>query len=258
MITSGCTFNGNAYYNNGWENKNFRTASGHGYPGYGLDYYGHNRAIVLKFTTPEFSYGVNKQIEINIPLFRTSSGTDVFNYCITTDTPSFSESGMTQISFPSNYMCSGTWDVFSDATYTLTTLTTVSGDFQPNTIYYVWLWSNTPTGSIAGYFAHEVGYGGLITVNLLYDPTSKLIWENEKVSGQPFNLSATEWNTFCEKVLIVTGKTVPTVSSEDKFTATLFNAAAEAVGLSTRVNSGDPIYAKYINDLRDYLNAKME
>lgn len=258
MKTLECTFDGRAHYNNGWNFTTFSTATGLGHPGYGKNSNGYHRAIVLKFTTPSFSYGVNKKIEVNIPLYRTSSGTDTFNYRVTTDAPSFSESGGVQISFPNNYICSGTQEVSSSVTYTLKTITTVSGEYQSSTTYYIWLWSDTPAGSTIGYYAHSESAGGLITLNLLYDPTSKLTWENEKVSGQPFNLTATEWNTFCEKTLIVTGKTVPTVSSGDKFTATLFNTAAEAVGLSTRVGSGTPIQAKNINDLRDYLNAKME
>lgn len=258
MSTLECTFNGRAYYNNGWNYTYFSTAQAYGHPGYGKSSNGYHRAIVLKFTTPSFSYGANKKIEVNIPLYRTSSGTDTFNYRVTTDTPSFSEGGGVQISFPSNYICSGTQEVSSSPSYTLKTITTVSGNYQPNTTYYMWLWSDTPTGSTVGYYGHSTSAGGLITINLLYSPTSKLVWENEKVTGKAFNLSATEWNTFCEKALIITGKTVPTVSSGDKFTATLFNTAAEAVGLSTRVSSGDSIQAKYINDLRDYLNAKME
>lgn len=253
-----CTFNGRAHYNNGWNYKNFSTVSGHGHPGYGLNSHGYNRAIVLKFKTPSFSYGVNKRIEVNIPLYRDSSGTDSFNYRVTTETPSFSEGGGVQISFPETYICSGAQEISSSASYSLKTITTVSGDYQSDTTYYMWVWSDTPTGSTIGYYAHETSYGGLISLNLLYDSTSKLEWETEKISGNAFNLSLTEWNSFCEKALIVTGKTVPTVSSGDKFTATLFNTAAEAVGLSTRVSSGDSIQAKYINDLRDYLNAKME
>lgn len=179
MATVSCTFGGRTSYNNGWTWKYFYTATNWGHLGFGKDRYGHNRCIVLKVTTPSLpSTYINKKLVIKIPMCRSSdagSGTDTFYYRVTTTAPTFSEGGMTQITFPSSYICSGSVDIYNQSAgsgYTLRTITTGTANFAGGTTYYIWLWSNTPyvSGSnyYAGYYAHHSSYGGLISVAVDY------------------------------------------------------------------------------------------
>lgn len=179
MAQAACTFGGRSNYNNGWAWKYFNTATGYGHSGFGRDYYGHHRCIVLKITTPTFdSTWINRQLQINIPMCRSSSagtGTDTFYYRVTTTAPTFSEGGKTQITFPTDSMCSGSLAIGNESAgngYTMRQITTVAANFASNTTYYIWLWSDTPyvanSNSYVGYYSHHASYGGLISVNLTY------------------------------------------------------------------------------------------
>lgn len=204
MESVACTFNGRAHYNNGWNYTSFSTAENVGHPAWGKDYYGHNRCIVLKITTPSFSGAANKRLQINMLMCRSSyagAGYDTFYYRITTTAPSFSEGGATQLTFPDSYMCCGTIDVYSpsqDSGYAYNTLNLNTGDFQPNTTYYIWLWSDTPyvygSNYYTGYYAHSSSYGGLIKVNMLYEPGVVMIDNgSEFLSAIPYIDTGSEW-----------------------------------------------------------------
>lgn len=184
MATAACTFGGRSNYNNGWAWKYFNTDTGYGHSGFGKDYYGHNRCIVLKITTPTFdSTWTNRQLQINIPMCRSSAagtGTDTFYYRVTTTAPTFSEGGKTQITFPTDSICSGSLAIANESAgngYTMRQMTTVSASFASNTTYYIWIWSDTPyvanSNNYVGYYAHHASYGGLITVNMTYTLVQK-------------------------------------------------------------------------------------
>ena len=97
--------------------------------------------------------------------------------------------------------------------------------------------------------------------------TSTFSWTNPKVSTQDFNLSADEWNKFTD--MLATYRLINDLSiqeftiakSGNDFSAEMFNQAINGFsGLSysgtipALKNSGDDIYASYLNDLRDCLN----
>lgn len=185
MSTISCTFGGRATYNNGWgTNKYLSTATGYGWSCLGKDQYGHNRCFIVKVTTPTLlNTYVNRKLQIEIPMCRSTSagaGTDSVNYRVTTTEPTFSEGGNEQITFPSSYMCSGTLSLYNGSAndgYVKRTLTTVVGDFESSTTYYIWFWSDTPyvagSSKYTVYHAHHSTYGGLITASLVYDLQQK-------------------------------------------------------------------------------------
>ena len=97
--------------------------------------------------------------------------------------------------------------------------------------------------------------------------TSTFSWDAPKVSTQDFNLSADEWNKFTD--MLATYRLINNLSvqeftiakSGNDFSAEMFNQAINGFsGLSysgtipTLKNTGDDIYASYLNDLRDCLN----
>lgn len=82
-------------------------------------------------------------------------------------------------------------------------------------------------------------------------------WSTPKVTGQEVNISASEWNRFREYAFDKCGysdKWLP-VSAGDSISANVYNIAAEHIGLSTRVQSGDVISASLINALVTKLNS---
>lgn len=201
MESVSCKFGGHTNYNNGWTWKYFNTSANIGNAGFGKDNYGHHRCIILKITTPDFTGYANKRFEINIPMCRSSSagsGTDTFNYRITTTEPTFSESGAIQVTFPEDYICSGTFDVENTTSYKYQQIVTNAADFLPGTEYYIWLWSDTPyaasSTAYVGYYAHSTSVGGLITVNLLYENGVVMIDTGEAwVAAVPYIDNGTAW-----------------------------------------------------------------
>lgn len=183
MSTTACAFGGRNHYDNGWAWSSFNSSTNWGHAGFGKDYYGHNRCIVLKITTPSLpNTYINKKLAISIPMCRSSSagsGTDTFYYRVTTEVPTFSEDGGSSggVTFPSSYICSGTVDVYNNnqnvsGAYVLRTITTTTANFASKTTYYVWLWSDTPysyhSNSYKGFYANHTSYGGLISVAVSY------------------------------------------------------------------------------------------
>lgn len=113
---------------------------------------------------------------------------------------------------------------------------------------------------------YSINFSNQLTVVTTSRP-SNFSWTNPKISGQNFNLSAVEWNNFTAKINeFRTYKGLSTYSfttavSGNGFTAVMFNEARNkiadmnTVGLPTVKNSGDSIYASYLNDLVSTLNA---
>lgn len=198
-----CTLNAYAKYNNGWDS-GWKTATNWGLPGFGKDSNGYHRTIVLKVTIGSFSSGASKKLQIKIPTCRSSAagaGTDTWNYRISTSAPTFSEDAQTEITFPTSYMCSGTWSVYSpsqNSGYQYQTLTTAEGDFKANTTYYIWMWSDTPYAygyaTYIGYFAHHSSYGGLITVTMQYEEGCAKVHNGTTwVDAIPYVHNGTTW-----------------------------------------------------------------
>lgn len=93
-------------------------------------------------------------------------------------------------------------------------------------------------------------------------------WYSTIASGQTINLSASEWNDFCDRINEfrdydgLSQFSFTTVYRGDPIEASIINEARSAISnISTsgavpnRVNSGDPIEASIFLDLRDALNA---
>lgn len=170
MGSVACTFNGHTYYNNGWAYKYITTVTGTGHPAYGKDYYGHNRCIVLKITTPTIpSNAVNCKLQIKIPLYRYTGGYDTMYYGITTTAPTYSEGGGSNggVSLPTAI---SSWYIWTGSSYSTVTLNTIAQTFSSSTTYYLWMWSDTPSASNTnmGYYGHG-GSVDKITANITYD-----------------------------------------------------------------------------------------
>lgn len=94
-------------------------------------------------------------------------------------------------------------------------------------------------------------------------------WTYAKTSGQPFNLTAKEWNDLTLKINEfrvnykgLSSYTFTTAYSGNSFTAAMFNQAVIAIGamtnssyLPTQKNSGDSINASYLVGLTDALKS---
>ena len=81
-------------------------------------------------------------------------------------------------------MASGSLSFSTSTSYTFKTITTDTADFQASTTYYIWLWSNTPTGSTVGYYGSSTSAGGTISVSLVYDEVSYTYYKpTVKLSG---------------------------------------------------------------------------
>lgn len=109
------------------------------------------------------------------------------------------------------------------------------------------------------------------SVTIKTDPSTrpnKFSWTNAKASGNPFNLTATEWNNLTENINDVrVYKTMAeysftTAVKGNNFTATMYNQAVKAIkGISgygtslSEVSKGDTVTAKKLNDLVTAINA---
>lgn len=92
-------------------------------------------------------------------------------------------------------------------------------------------------------------------------------WTYPKVSGQEFNLTATEWNAFTSRINVFRAYKglgsygFTTAYSGSNFTAAMFNQARNAIaamnttGLPGVRSAGEVLYASYLNNLVSCLNA---
>lgn len=93
-------------------------------------------------------------------------------------------------------------------------------------------------------------------------------WYNTIASGRTINLSASEWNDFCDRINEfrdydgLSAYSFTRVYRGDPIEASIINEARSAISaistsgsVPSRVYSGDPIYADVFLDLRDALNA---
>lgn len=95
---------------------------------------------------------------------------------------------------------------------------------------------------------------------------SNFSWTTAKVSGQNFNLTASEWNSFTSRILeFRTYKGLGSYSftsavSGNTFTAVMFNQARNSIydmntSVMGTVSAGQDVLASYLNDLVSSLNA---
>lgn len=172
MGSVACTFDGYTTYYGGYLPKSFTTKNNYGMQVFGTSN-GVYRALIIKFTTPAFNATYqNKKITINVPLWRTSAGTDTFGLRIFTNAPSFSQSS--NVELEKTYFVWNLYDIDNSNSYQMRSFTTSAADFQPNTTYYAWLYSGTPSSaSITGCAGHHADTG-YISVSMSYDePTAK-------------------------------------------------------------------------------------
>ena len=172
--TVNCTLNGHNNYNNGWGHSIWLNPANStwGAFGYGKHNSSSHRAIVLKITTPAYTNASStKSLTISIPLCRTNrAGSDNWHCAISTTAPNFSNNSSAQI--PSTWVT--TWNSIQTTTsYAVKTFGTGKFSFKPNTVYYLWLYSDTPVGtSIVGCYSHNhssVLNGADITVTTTYE-----------------------------------------------------------------------------------------
>lgn len=91
------------------------------------------------------------------------------------------------------------------------------------------------------------------------------VWNYAKLTNQPVNITASEWNSFCLRInqfrqyKNLANYSFTTVTSGSVITATIVNQAVTAIGamVSTHapVKTGDKITAFFFNKLRDDLNS---
>ena len=139
-------------------------------PCFGKFYYGGNykyRALVIKITTPTYPNGAHtRKLTISVPLRRTSQGTDNWHCAISTTAPSFTNRASAQI--PSTWVTTWNDQITTSSTWATKTFGTANFEFQSNTTYYLWLYSDTPTGNYTtGFFCNNYGAGN-ITVSTSY------------------------------------------------------------------------------------------
>ena len=159
-------------------------------------------------------------------------------------------------------------------TYSLTcrasTITINLGGLEAGTAYYISVdrsYGGTGTGD--DWTATETWS----TIAIALPRPSNWAWETVVASEAKINLTASEWNNFCARILAfakyVGSKdngdytySLDTVYTGDYITATLVNKARSAISiipghgtLPSRVSSEDDIYASFFNGLKDALNA---
>lgn len=162
MATASCTVNKFRSYNNGWTGWHTPSTKVLGAYCFGKFTSGSSniyRRLVISITTPSYpaTADSSRSLTINIPLWRTSSGTDKW-YCAITTTD-----GTT---VPTTWVSSQS--ITSSSTYAVKTFTTGKFAFKSNTTYYLWLYSDTPTGnSTVGCYSNNYGVGN-ISVSTTY------------------------------------------------------------------------------------------
>lgn len=150
------------------------------------------------------------------------------------------------------------------------TITINLGGLEPGTAYYISVdraYGGTGTGD--DFTATEIWS----TKAIALPRPSNWTWQSVVASEAKINISASEWNSFCARILAfakyVGSKdngdytySLDTVYSGDYITATIVNKARSAISiipghgtLPSRVSAESYIYASFFNQLKDALNA---
>jgi len=131
----------------------------------------------------------------------------------------------------------------------------------PAGTYQLWAWARAANGL---YYA-----AGTATVVIRPARPTNWAWTNTFTSGQPLNITATEWNNFCARINSfraykgIANYSFTTVTSGGAMTAAQANQARTAIqgigggagGLIPSVATGGNINASYFITLRNELNA---
>ena len=131
---------------------------------------------------------------------------------------------------------------------------------KPTKAGYVFMGYFTQTGGNGVQYYDENGesiipYDGSydsITIFAYWKKASTVFaWTNEKVAGEPFNLTATEWNALAAFVNSKrrTAYSFTVAVKGNDFTAAMYNEMVTAIGAGTEVESGDTITADLMNAL---------
>lgn len=177
MATLNCTLNGINNFTSAnsagiWGYSSWQSATTviNNKPCFGKFYYGGKykyRALVLKITTPTYpDDSHSRKLSISVGLRRSTAGSDNWHCAISTTAPSFSTTTSAQI--PSTWIT--TWNsVSTSAAWTTKTFGTSNFNFKSNTTYYLWLYSDTPTGNnTTGFFGNNYGSAPQISVTTSY------------------------------------------------------------------------------------------
>lgn len=149
----------------------------------------------------------------------------------------------------------------SSATYETVygTSTTISG-LQPKTQYVI----NVRACNSYG----KGSFGSGKTTTTASNRPSKWYWWSTIAAGEPINISASEWNSFCDNINEVreymgypSYGAFTTVRSGTTISAQIVNHAVWAIGamkstaMNYEVSSGDPVTASFFNGLKNILNS---
>lgn len=205
---------------------------------------------------------------VHIQIDRTPPSVSIGSTSSTADTITVNVSGSDSVSGISGF------EFYLDETYK----STKYGSSASYT--YTGLAVNTTYSVGVKAFDNALNYSSLVTQNVLTKSNrpQNFAWTNSKVSGNSFNLTASEWNGFLNRINeFRTYKGLTTFNfydyyhgdysftraySGNYFYAYMFNQAVNAISAmnpptsppSTK-SSGQSIYASYLNGLRDSLNS---
>lgn len=188
-----------------------------------------------------------------------SGAPTINNVSTTANSISFSWSAVSEATY---YEIAYRLSTTSSTTYETVygTSTTISG-LQPKTQYVI---------NVRACNSYGKGpFGSGKTATTASNRPSKWYWWSTIATGQPINISASEWNSFCDNInevrefagLPVYGAgNFGNVAPGDVITAATVNHAAWAIGAMTDsspggVYAGDPISASFFNRLKDALNS---
>lgn len=285
-MANNCTWEKYARYNIGWDGGLKDTGDFVGVPAFGKDYYGNYRAFVLQIKTPPTISSNENIFQIQMLTCRAAysgSGTDTWYYAIMDTSYNFNDGSGGSTPIPNLPPTSGKYQTGSFSLYSpsqnsgylyQTIQLDPFTDIKADTSYQIWFWSDTPyvyhgSTSGIGYICSKASYGGTIVVSLLQSETSSspekpdettkdyFEWEIPKTKDN-WQISAHEWNAFCRRVNSVLGINIENdFSSGEYFTAEMYNQAAEALGLKTRVFIKGHFNGEHLNNLVTALNAKI-
>lgn len=208
------------------------------------------------------------------------AGEDEIFYYLSTTGPNFYEGGGREVGFPTSWLAKGSLGKVSNKVisndsgnnYQVQTLLFQDQEYslQPNTTYYIWLYSETPASSTSVYTIYVANGGGRgnIAISLELgatiepepepEPEPGFQWDTPK-SDTSWSISASEWNRFCEKLKEKTGIIIcREYQAGDYLTTEQFNEIAKILNLKYRVFSKNQFMGRYFNDLAEALNKLSE
>lgn len=150
----------------------------------------------------------------------------------------------------------------TSSTYTSTTNSRLIGGLLSSTTYYAYVRAYSAAGGWSAWSAYS-------SAKTKAGRPASWVWHLSKTSNTAFNITASEWNTFCTRINAfrvdykeISSYSFTTAYSANRFTAAQYNEARNAInGMnpSTAIpafrSAGDVVNASDINTLRDSLNS---